>query len=104
MTMSQQQLLFKKESPISQILRTYGKQFKQIQFQYSDGDNGRCALGVIMSYYGWNGKDDSQPARKLSLALTALRSAGIDNSVLVEMNDSGYTFDEIAAYLDSVSK
>jgi hypothetical protein len=53
-----------------------------------------------MSYYGWNGKDDSQPARKLSLALTALGSAGIDINMLVEMNDSDYTFDEIADYLD----
>jgi hypothetical protein len=33
-----------------------------------------------------------------------LRSAGIDKNLLIEMNDSGYTFDEIAAYLDSVSK
>jgi hypothetical protein len=25
-----------------------------------NGLNGRCALGVIMSYYGWSGRDDSQ--------------------------------------------
>jgi hypothetical protein len=56
----QQQQVLKQELTISQILRTYGKQFKQIAQQYSDGHNGRCALGVIMSYYGWNGKDDSQ--------------------------------------------
>jgi hypothetical protein len=104
MMQHQQQQLLQEKLSISQILRIYGKQFVQIRKRYSDGRYGRCALGVIMSYYGWNGKDDSQPARKLSLALTALGSAGIDNSVLVEMNDLGYTFDEIAAYLDSVSK
>jgi hypothetical protein len=47
-SMSQQ--LLKQEMTISQILRTYGNQFKQIRGQYSDGFNGRCAIGVIMSY------------------------------------------------------
>jgi hypothetical protein len=58
----------------------------------------RCA------YFGWNGKDDSQASGKLLGTLIALRSAGIDKNLLIEMDDSGYTFDEIAAYLDSVSK
>ena len=31
----------------------------------SNGHNGRAPLGVIMSYYGWNGKDDSRAASKL---------------------------------------
>jgi hypothetical protein len=52
MEQQQQQQILKQELTISQILRTYGKQFKQIAQQYSDGYNGRCALGVIMSYYG----------------------------------------------------
>ena len=41
--------------------------------QYSDGSDGRCALGVIMSYYGWNGKDESQATKKL---VNTLRCAG----------------------------
>jgi hypothetical protein len=57
-----------------------------------------------MSYYGWNGTDNSQAARKLTHALMALESSGIDNSVLVEMNDSGFTFDEIANYLTRFGK
>jgi hypothetical protein len=57
-----------------------------------------------MSYYGWNGTDISQAARKLTHALMALESSGIDNSVLVEMNDSGFTFDEIANYLTRFGK
>jgi hypothetical protein len=32
--------------------------------------------------------------------LIALRHAGIDKDVLTEMNDSGFTFNEIADYLD----
>ena len=98
--MSQQQQLLNQELTVSQILRTYGKQFKQITERYSDGYNGRCALGVIMSYYGWNGQDDSQAASKLLGTLIALRSAGIDKNSLIEMNDSGMSFDEIADYLD----
>jgi len=60
-----------------------------------------------MSYYGWNGKDVSQASRKLLgtlIALIALRYTEIDRNLPIEMNDSGYTFDEIADYLDRVSK
>ena len=99
--MSKQQQVLKQELTVSQILRIYGKQFTQIQSQYSDGHDGRCALGVIMSYYGWNGKDDSQAPRKLSHTLIELGFADIDQNLLIEMNDSGFTFDEIADYLDS---
>jgi hypothetical protein len=98
--MSRQQLLLRQELTVSQILRMYGKQFRQITERYSDGQNGRCALGVIMSYYGWNGKDDSQATNKLLGTLIALRYAGIDRNLLIEMNDSGLSFDEIADYLD----
>ena len=52
--MSQQQLL-KHELSISQILKVHGKQFRQIKERYSDELDGRCAIGVIMSYLGWNG-------------------------------------------------
>ena len=98
--MSRQQLLLKHELTVSQILRTYGKQFRQIRLRYSNGYNGRCALGVIMSYYGWNGQDDSQATSKLLGILIALRYAGIDRNLLIEMNDSGFTFDEIADFFD----
>jgi hypothetical protein len=97
----QHQLLLKQEKlTISQILRAYGKQFTQITERYSDGINGRCAMGVIMSYYGWNGKDDSQASGKLLGALIALRYAGIDKNLLIDLNDSGFTFHEIADYLE----
>jgi hypothetical protein len=49
--MSQQ--LLEQEMTVSQNLRTYGKQFTQIREKYSDRPSGRCAIGVIMSYYGW---------------------------------------------------
>lgn len=100
--MSQQQLLLRQELTVSQILRIYGKQFTQITERYSDGHNGRCAIGVIMSYYGWNGKDDSRASGKLLGALVVLGYAGIDKDLLIDLNDSGFTFDEIADYLDKV--
>jgi hypothetical protein len=98
--MSRQQQLLRQELTVSQILRTYGKQYRQITERYSDGGNGRCALGVIMSYYGWDGQDDSQVTSKLLGTLIALRYAGIDKNLLIEMNDSGLSFDAIADYLD----
>jgi hypothetical protein len=102
--MSSQQLLLKQELTISEVLRTYGKQFRQITERYSDGHSGRCAMGVIMSYFRWDGKDDSHAATKLLAAFIALRHIGIDKNLLIEMNDSGFTFDEIADYVDRISK
>lgn len=88
------------ESSISQILRTYGKQFTQIRREYTDGLGGRCAMGVIMSFYGWDGKCMTNAERRLYAALVALRRAGISKELLIELNDSGASFDEIADYLD----
>jgi hypothetical protein len=55
-----------------------------------------------MSYYGWNGKDNLKAPRKLSHTLIELGFADIDLNLLIEMNDSGFTFDEIANYLDRI--
>ena len=96
-TISQQS---NQELSISQIIRTYGKQFIQIRKQYTDGLGGRCVMGVIMSYYGWDGKCITNAERRLYAALVALRHAGISKELLIELNDSGATFDEIADYLD----
>ena len=100
MLREQQQQLLAQELSISQILRAYGKQFTQIREQYTDGINGRCAMGVIMSYYGWDGKCCTNAERRLYAALVALRRAGISKESLIELNDSGMTFEEIADYLD----
>ena len=57
-----------------------------------------------MSYHGWNGKDDSQASGKLLGALIALRYAGIDKNLLIDLNDSGFMFDEIADYFDQTNQ
>ena len=90
----------KEEASISQIIRTYGKNFTQVRKQYTDGLGGRCVMGLIMSYYGWDGKCITNAERKLYAALVALRRAGISQELLIELNDSGATFDDIADYLD----
>jgi hypothetical protein len=41
---------------------------RQIQLRYSDGKNGRCAIGVIMSYFGWNGRINFDTANDLLAA------------------------------------
>jgi hypothetical protein len=105
--MSQQQLLLKqKELTVPQILRTYGKQFTQITERYSDGHNGRCAMGVIMSYFGWDGVHDSDITASLQAALPTLSNGGglREYYSIIELNDSGMTFDEIANYLDRIGK
>lgn len=90
----------KQETSISQIIRTYGKHFNQIRKRYTDGLGGRCVMGLIMSYYGWDGKCITNAERKLYAALVALQRAGISKELLIELNDSGATFDDIADYLD----
>ena len=92
--MSQLQQLPKRDMTVSEILRTYGKQFRQIQMRYSDGQEGRCAIGLLMSFYGWDGKDDLDATKRLLAALVELKDAGIDEGLLIDLNDSGYTFDE----------
>jgi hypothetical protein len=57
-----------------------------------------------MSYYGWNGKDDSHAAEKLLGASIALRHAGVSKDSIIRLNDSGMTFDGIADYLDRINK
>ena len=59
-------------------------------------------MGVILSYYGWDGKLDSLSESSSSswAAQQALRSIGISRSCIIDRNDSGYTFDEIADYLE----
>jgi hypothetical protein len=96
----QQQQLLKHELTVSQILRIYGKQFKQVRKRYSDGRDGRCAVGVIMSYYGWNGKDDLDSAKILQVTLHKLKNIGTEKNFLINLNDLGLTFDQIADYLD----
>lgn len=90
----------KQEVSISQIIRTYGKYYAQIRNRYTDGQAGRCVMGLIMSYYGWDGKCITNAERKLYAAQVALRRAGISKELLIELNDSGASFDDIANYLD----
>ena len=44
-----------------------------IREQYSDGNNGRCAIGVLMSYFGWDGKHRFDTTNTLHFALYALK-------------------------------
>jgi hypothetical protein len=55
-----------------------------------------------MSYYGWDGRDDSDAAKLLLAASIQMKHAVVDEGLLIDLNDSGYTFDEIADYLDRV--
>ena len=73
----QQQQLLTQELSIPQILLIHGKRFTQIMKRYSNESDGRCAVGVIMSYFGWNGRHDSEASNSLQTALHALKDAGI---------------------------
>ena len=53
-----------------------------------------------MSFHGWNGREEPGSAKKLLDAFDELIHSGIDEDLLIELNDSGMTFDEITDYLD----
>jgi hypothetical protein len=54
-----------------------------------------------MSYYGWNG-NDSNASDRFSSTIAILDRNNIDENLIIRLNDSGYTFDEIADYLDKI--
>jgi len=102
--MSQPQQLLKQELTVSQILCEYGIRFTQIKERYSDGHNGRCAIGVILSYFGWDGRDEPDSTQTMLATFDNIKHADFDVDLLIDLNDLGYTFDEIADYLDRVKK
>ena len=53
-----------------------------------------------MSFYGWDGEVDSRASKKLLRAFIALSNAGLNKDLVIQLNDSGMSFDEIADYLD----
>ena len=53
-----------------------------------------------MSYHGWNGKDDLDSAKIILATIHELKHIGIDKNFLINLNDLGLTFDQIADYLD----
>jgi hypothetical protein len=54
-----------------------------------------------MSYFGWDGKHDSDVGPSLQAALPTLTNTALrDGFSIIEPNDLGMTFDEIADYLD----
>jgi hypothetical protein len=49
----------------------------------------------IMSYYGWDGKENAFESSELLSALFALRHAGIGTDLIIHLNDSGMAFDNL---------
>ena len=75
--MGRQQLLLKQELTIPQILRTYA-------------NDGRCAMGAIYSYFGWDGGPDSDMTMSITAALPELEKTGLrDDFSIIELNDAG---------------
>ena len=53
-----------------------------------------------MSYFGWDGTDYLDAASGLLAAADELKRVCINKDLLIQLNDSGMTFGEIADYLD----
>lgn len=60
-------------------------------------------MGVIFSYFGWDGKHDSDMTMSINAAWATLAKTGLrDEFFIIELNDSGWTVDEIAVHNDSI--
>ena len=73
------QHLLAQEMSLPEILLAYDKQFKQIKRRFSDEHNGRCAMGLILSYYGWEGHSDA--SKSMKIALNSFKEVGISRGI-----------------------
>ncbi len=55
-------------------------------------------MGVILSYFGWDGNPNSDITMSVHAALA--KTGLHDDFFMIDLNDSGLSFDEIADYLD----
>jgi hypothetical protein len=52
-----QEIKTSKYENVIRIIRQEKDNYKFIKSKYSDGNNGRCTLGLLHSSMGWDGKD-----------------------------------------------
>lgn len=79
----------------AQILRT--TKFKQIYFQLSFGENGRCAIGVIAEHLGCVSGITEDAINLIA------QTYGVDRRILnhiLYLNDSASSFEDIADWLE----
>ena len=53
-----------------------------------------------MSYFGWDGSGSFEAVNSLLAAADTLKLDGIVEDLLIDLNYSGYSFNEIADYID----
>lgn len=78
---------------------------KQIKYQRSDNRDGRCAIGALMGYEGWDGRHDTDMDRKEELRYVIKVGQALSLDVYTNVfakNDAGWTFNEIADWLDTL--
>jgi len=81
---------------LSQILRQ--TKVKQIQCDLSDGKGGFCALGVLANFYGWDGKGHA--GEFYLRVIKELGKGGLETWHIFNKNDSGWSFEQIADFLE----
>ena len=81
---------------LSQILRQ--TKVKQIQCDFSDGKGGFCALGVLVNFYGWDGKGHA--GEFYSRVIRELWKGNLKTSDVFTKNDAGWSFEQIADFLE----
>ena len=65
---------------------------------------GDVRLVLSWNIMGGDGKHNSDMTKSLQATYHALKKANISDDIIIELNDSGVTFDEIADFLDSISE
>jgi hypothetical protein len=94
-----QQIL--QERKLSEIVRNIP--YRQIKNALGDLMDGRCVIGGIMCYCGWDGKDYwSNNALEIQTRVLDMVGGTEMWQVLVDKNNSGESFEMMADWLESI--
>jgi hypothetical protein len=84
----------------SKLLRLFVGKYGKICGDFADRNDGRCAVGAIVSELGWDGSNADKPWSDLMgyIQLHAIHQ-GVN---IVEDNDNGLSWEQIADKLEKV--
>ena len=98
-----QELTFKQKLvKVIEIVQEKKRLHRFIRYRYSDGEKGRCALGLLLTYYGWSGNplDDSYPSSN-SNVFDMLNIH--ERNLIASINDKSNSYDEVVRKLSALA-
>jgi hypothetical protein len=99
-----QELTFKQKlAKIVEIVQEKKRLHRFIRYRYSDGEKGRCTLGLLLTYYGWSGNplDDSYPSSNSNMFdMLSIH----ERNLIASINYKSYSYDEVVRKLTALAE